>query len=209
MGTFVLPAISNTVSGNLSYGGDSRGGDTSTVRQLISLLSHPVSAMKLVFANIFSFENMGNRESILVDNNEMVTNLLFLNLSSFGCLHEKWSILLLPILFLLFFVDSENENASVKIKFTTRISCGLVLFMVVGLLWVALYLGFTPVGSDYITGVQARYYLPILMLGAYICWNNKIISRMNTLVYNRIIFTGITWLLFQCIYKLCLIPHYL
>lgn len=209
MGTFVLPAISNTVSGNLSYGGDSRGGDTSTVRQLISLLSHPVSAMKLFFANIFSFENMGNRESILVDNNEMVTNLLFLNLSSFGCLHEKWSILLLPILFLLFFVDSENENASVKIKFTTRISCGLVLFMVIGLIWVALYLGFTPVGSDYITGVQARYYLPILMLGAYICWNNKIISRMNSLVYNRIIFTGIAWLLFQCIYKLCLVPHYL
>ena len=144
-----------------------------------------------------------------VDNNEMVTNLLFLNLSSFGCLHEKWSILLLPILFLLFFVDSENENASVKIKFTTRISCGLVLFMVIGLIWVALYLGFTPVGSDYITGVQARYYLPILMLGAYICWNNKIISRMNSLVYNRIIFTGIAWLLFQCIYKLCLVPHYL
>ncbi len=40
MATFVLPVISNTVSGNIAYGGDSRGGDTSVVRQLVSMVKH-------------------------------------------------------------------------------------------------------------------------------------------------------------------------
>jgi uncharacterized membrane protein len=36
------------------------------------------------------------------------------------------------------------------------------------MVWLAMYLAFTPVGSKVINGVQARYYLPLL-LPIYLC----------------------------------------
>lgn len=206
MSTFVLPALVNTISGNLNYGGDTRGGDTSATRQMISMLSHPVASIKLIFSNIFSLENMSNTAAVLMDNNQLVTNLLLLNLGAFGCLHEKWSLLLIPILCLLFFVEDGEER---KIKLKNRIQCIIVLGMIVGLIWVALYLGFTPVGSDYITGVQARYYLPILGLMGYICWNTTKQLKLKRISYYRIVLGGTMILLFQSMYQLCLIPKFL
>lgn len=46
MMTFVLPVVTNILSGNLSYGGDSRGGDTSAVRQMISMVKHPWESIR-------------------------------------------------------------------------------------------------------------------------------------------------------------------
>lgn len=42
------------------------------------------------------------------------------------------------------------------------------------MIWLALYLSFTPVGENEIRGVQARYYLPLIyMLFALLPWNKK------------------------------------
>lgn len=42
------------------------------------------------------------------------------------------------------------------------------------LIWSAMYLSFTPVGEASIAGVQARYYLPLIYLGALLLSNSKI-----------------------------------
>ena len=39
---------------------------------------------------------------------------------------------------------------------------------IMAMVWVAMYLAFTPVGSDHINGVQARYYIPLLP-ALYLC----------------------------------------
>ena len=58
--------------------------------------------------------------------------------------------------------------ASGRLGFLAR---GWILLLCAGvaaMVWVAMYLAFTPVGSDYIQGVQARYYIPLL-LPLYLC----------------------------------------
>ena len=66
MATFVLPVISNTVSGNIAYGGDSRGGDTSVVRQLVSMVKHPLASIRLMFGSIFQLDNFRNLGNIII-----------------------------------------------------------------------------------------------------------------------------------------------
>lgn len=41
--TFVLPTLTSTMAGDLSFGGDSRGGATSVVGQLVSMVKHPMA----------------------------------------------------------------------------------------------------------------------------------------------------------------------
>lgn len=202
MCTFVMPAISNTVAGNLAYGGDTRGGDTSTVRQLISMLQHPVSSVKLVLSSIISLENFRNvgREAL---DNVIASNLAFLAFGGNGVLNAKWSLFLLPLLCVLFFIPSkENERNQLSVK--GKISLGVIVFMILVLIWVALYLSFTPVGMSSISGVQVRYYLPILLPLAYITWGHGFKSNLKIVTYRRMVLTFVNVFMFQCIYQLFL-----
>lgn len=175
--TFVLPAVSNTVAGNLSYGGDARGGDTSTVRQMISMVKHPLPSIKLMFENMFSldnFRNLGNGDSDLL----FFGNLMFLNYASLGMLGDKWCALLVPVFFMLMFYEDKEEK-EIRIGRGSRIFMALVLVMTLFLIWLALYLSFTPVGDEVISGVQARYYLPFIYFLAIFFMNDKLRFRMK------------------------------
>lgn len=50
----------------------------------------------------------------------------------------------------------------------------MVLLLVIGIIWISMYLVFTPVGSTQIAGVQARYYLPLVYFAALLIQNRKI-----------------------------------
>lgn len=61
-------------------------------------------------------------------------------------------------------------NQKDKLKFA--VFCAFVVFVVFGLTIVALYVGFTPVGSYSVQGLQTRYWLPIMifvMMGLSLC----------------------------------------
>ena len=171
--TFVLPTISNTVSGNLSYGGDSRGGDTSTVRQILSMLENPIGSVKVLVGNIFQFDNFRNLGYASADN-YFFGNLMLLNFASLGILPDKWCAVLIPLLVLtLLYNDNYAGNRKV-FSLTKKIFMSFIGIGIVGLIWVSMYLSFTPVGEEQIAGVQARYYLPLLYLGAMIITTDKI-----------------------------------
>ena len=171
--TFVLPTLSNTVAGNLSFGGDSRGGDTSVTRQLISMIKHPLASIKLMVENVFALDNFRNLGYAEADN-FFVGNLMFLNFAILGILSDKWAALFIFVFVLLLFYKDPREPEPKKYSIWLRIGIILVLAMTVFLIWLALYLDFTPVGSEYIAGVQARYYLPLIYLGALLTLNKKI-----------------------------------
>lgn len=178
MSTFVLPVITSTVSGNISYGGDTRVGDTSAVRQLISMLKHPVSSVGLLIRNIVALDNFRNIGNVWSDS-YFFGNLMFLNYSTLGTLSDKWSILLLPALTIIMFLDEpENENITQE-KTWKKVYMWMILGVTVVLIWSALYLSFTPVGENKIDGVQARYYLPLLYLAALLVTNNKVKVNMK------------------------------
>lgn len=193
--TFVLPVISNTVSGNLAYGGDSRGGDTGTARQLISMLSHPIESIKLMISSVFKFDNFRNLGSYEKDN-YFFGNLMFLNLAQFGVLKDKWAALLVVMFVLLLLYESEGENQKLSYKRNMRIMVILIGTITVFLIWLALYLDFTPVGETYIAGVQARYYLPLVYLGAIAFMNKKIKFHANyyLVAKSMIVGTNIFWI---------------
>ena len=107
--TFTVPLISNILAGNYNYGGDSRGGDTSAVRQMISMLKHPWESVKLLIGNMISldnFRNLGVPESA----NYFFGNLMLLSLGSMGTLGDKWCVVLLPVLTLLLLYEEPQEQ---------------------------------------------------------------------------------------------------
>lgn len=173
MATFVLPTLINIISGNLSFGGDSRGGDTGAVGQLISMVKHPLASIKLMLQSVFQFDNFRNLGTDATDN-YFFGNLMFLNFASLGILEDKWSALLVPAFVILLLYKDPDErgrhNYSIRSRFIMIALCLGTVFLV----WLAMYLSFTPIGEDYIAGVQARYYLPLVYLGALLVSNRKI-----------------------------------
>lgn len=171
MSTFVQPTLMNTISGNMNYGGDSRGGETGSVKQIFSMLKHPLATVRLYIENIFAFDNYRNMGSEEFDH-FIFPNLMLLNLGRYGVAPDKWSMILIPLLLVLFFYNDEEKPFVYSV--THRIGLGIILFMIVGLIWTALYLSFTTIGNTKILGVQTRYYLPILLPTSYVLFGNRL-----------------------------------
>lgn len=193
--TFVLPVISNTVSGNLSYGGDSRGGDTGTIRQLVSMIKHPLESIKLMVSSVFQLDNFRNLGTPAQDD-FFFGNLMFLNFSQFGVLPDKWAVLLVPTFVLTLLYENGAEQKVVSYKRWKRVAVIFIGAVTVFMVWLALYLDFTPVGETYIAGVQARYYLPLLYLGA-IAWMNRRIKLQidhNLMTRITLVSANILWI---------------
>lgn len=186
MMTFVLPVVVNTLSGNTSFGGDSRGGDTSAVRQMISMVRHPWESIRLLIGDICSldnFRNLGNVES----DNYFFGNLMLLNYSAMGTLADKWCVLLLPVLTVLLFHEEPGNERIARCKAGEKALMWGVFAVIVLLIWTALYLSFTPVGASTIAGVQARYYLPLLYLGALLVTNTKLKVQISMTGLTRMV----------------------
>ncbi|WP_373212134.1 DUF2142 domain-containing protein [Ruminococcus sp. 5_1_39BFAA] len=195
MMTFVLPVFSNTVAGNLSFGGDSRGGDTSVVRQIISMVKHPWTSIKLMVTNVLRFDNFRNLGDS-ASSNYFWGSLMFLNLGSLGILSHKWVALLIPVVVLLLLYREKPEEA-LHYQKGYKLIIGLIIAMTVFLIWLALYLSFTPVGDEAIAGVQARYYLPLIYLIALLISNRNVyIQARNTGVAKIVLATvNVFWII--------------
>ena len=173
--TFVLPTLTSTMAGDLSFGGDSRGGATSVVGQLVSMVKHPMASIKLMVKSIFELDNFRNLGYPEADN-YFFGNLMFLNFANLGMLTDKWSCVIIVLAgMLLLTPDQQNIRYERKLSIMDKIIIAIAVIGTIGFIWLALYLSFTPVGETHISGVQARYYLPLLYLGALI-FNGKRIS---------------------------------
>ena len=198
MSSFVMPVLTNTIEGNLSYGGDARGGDTGTVRQVMSMLQHPIDSIKMIIYNITTLDNFRNLGDYAKDN-YLATNLLSLNFASLGVIKDEWSYILIPLLFMLFFVSNED---GVVLQNKAKLWYFVMIMSSVVLIWLALYLSFTPVGDTRIAGVQARYYLPLLFPISYITRTKTISCKLSHEKYNACVVILNSILMFQCMYQL-------
>lgn len=205
--TFVLPVFSNTIAGNVSFGGDTRGGDTSVVRQLTSMLEHPWASIKLVVTNILqldNFRNLGDPSS----SNYFVGNLMFLNWGALGILSHKWAMLLVPVLFITLLYREKKEDSFCYISWY-KIFIALIIMITIVLIWVALYLSFTPVGEEAIAGVQARYYLPLLYMTALLVTNKKMYIQMSDKSALKLVLASINIVWIISMYSFWLQPRLL
>lgn len=173
MMTFVLPTLTSTVSRDLSFGGDSRGGDTSTVRQLISMIKHPWASVKLMLGSVIQFDNFRNLGYSSADD-YFFGNLMFLNFGSIGILTDRWSAILVSMLAVLVLYKDSEENTNYQLGIWDKFVITVALLGTVFMIWLAMYLSFTPVGDNNIAGVQARYYLPLIYVALALVGNKKI-----------------------------------
>lgn len=94
---------------------------------------------------------------------------------------------------MLFITREENEERKIKFDWLTRVICVLVFVAIVVLIYTSLYVQWTPLKRDFVLGVQARYFLPILMLTAIIFDNDKIVikDKINRFLLTFVLFFNI------------------
>ena len=145
--TFILPFFLGSVAG------DSRGGNTNASAQLSLIIHNPIAYAILqtkffvtdgprLLLGINTFQGVAYIESML----EPLTQILYL-------------------ISLVFILKVTFQTPLDKKVITTKIKIAFLLALIT--LWLlitsAMYLSFTEVGNTTIEGVQARYFIPILL----------------------------------------------
>lgn len=196
------------VLGNLSASGDLRGGDTSPATQLSLIIRHPVAYARLLLESIFGtgidygfiFEN-GDRGGYT---DYGYSGALMLPLFIFAeLLFVAMTDTAEPV------TSGKTSRSRYVMRWTERAGILAVVLIVLCMIWSALYLSFTEVGSMEIAGVQARYYFPIIWILALGLRSEKIQIYWNRVRYQCVILclsTGyLLWNLYELMVKaMCL-----
>ena len=178
---------------------DLRGGTSDVAAQLTSILQHPLSFLKMLLGEILTMDNFRNFGDPSL-NRYLVSNLMFLNLYVLGTLKDAWSLILLPLLAMVFLASPEKREIPANIK-AVRITALLTVLGSALLIWLSMYLFFTPVGSSGIEGVQARYFLPLALPFACLVQNRRICLKISELRYRQIALTMTLLLTAVCVYQ--------
>ena len=196
---FAVWLILGIAGGNLLVASDLRGGTSDVAAQLTSILQHPLSFLKMLLGEILTMDNFRNFGDPSL-NRYLVSNLMFLNLYVLGTLKDAWSLILLPLLAMVFLASPEKREIPANIK-AVRITALLTVLGSALLIWLSMYLFFTPVGSSGIEGVQARYFLPLALPFACLVQNRRICLKISELCYRQIALTMTLLLTAVCVYQ--------
>lgn len=85
------------------------------------------------------------------------------------------------------------DNAGKKINNSEKTCMSVILLSTLALIFAAEYLTWTPVGSMEISGVQGRYFIPLL-IPAFVIFNNRIkydLSRIYKYMFLTVVFVDI------------------
>lgn len=193
MSSFVLPVITK-VANDVYIAGDNRGGNTSTSEQMKLIFSHPFVYAKLLLTTI--------KDTFL---EYLIGNKSFTSFFYMGDITGNIHYIAMG---LLAFVGITGCEKKVK-KFgkTNRIAIIVSAFITICLIWTALYLSFTPVGSNVINGVPPRYYIPISMLIFSLLLNKKIKHNFNETRYIKVMTVIMFSLTLYCTYNLVITQY--
>ena len=174
--------------------GDIRGGETSEAGQMSYVLGQPFAYAGVLLKNIF-----------------MTLQDYFAGTGVFGTLGHlsvsPVSYLIYSLVIGVICTDTVSEGGREKIlslKAGQRIIIFLVCAFTVALVWTALYISYTVPGSQYIQGVQGRYYIPLLFPVYMIINTNKIQCSIDKSWYNVCV-SGISLLILAITIWSCII----
>ena len=162
MASFVLPTILSPAESN-----DLRGGNTSEAGQIPYILSNIPGFLQMLISSIrISFPGFTIGAAVY---------------GSVGQQDQEMFGTIIPLFVLaVLFADEkrwektegqaekQTERQGMRMAWPARAWVLLLCAGIIAMVWVAMYLAFTPVGSDHINGVQARYYIPLLPV-LYLC----------------------------------------
>lgn len=193
--TFVAPTVSNVVSNNIGWGGDSRVKSADIVLQMKNVLTHPIQYTyllvtqigKSLFGYFLGLDGIGNYGRFKVVGEE------------YGYITPIWICMIMM---------GRKEEISFCFSRKVRNAIRILVAGVIALIWTALYLDYTPVGSAVIDGVQARYYTPLLFPILLSCHSDRFVLPIKTKWYRKIIlgfpiFLYCVGIYFGMLYKYC------
>lgn len=190
----VLILISFVVFGVFS--GDIRGGDTSVTGQLELIFNHPVQYVRVLLKD---FIRTASDYFFVQD------SLAYMAYAGW----HKWKSFILAV-----FVTIVLTEPRVKLDMTQKQALHVYRKVmlplnlgVTALIWTALYLDFTPVGSTTIQGVQARYYLPMFLSYIVMLFTNKIECRWDNKKYTIVMMMAMLLIWCQILYTKFLLPY--
>ena len=124
--------------------GDLRGGDVNVAKQVEYMLGNIPAVAGLVVKNIassFVSYSVGNGAYGLVGH--------------FGAF--PYEILIIASICVIVLTDSSELMLDIK----SRVGVALIMLATTAVVWLSMYIVFTPVGSPWIGGVQGRYFAPL------------------------------------------------
>lgn len=197
----ILPAL------NGSTQSDPRGENTSASEQISLIVKHPLD-----YATVLNNTAVSNFSYKLIGS-ETLESFSYMNpqesvdpatpASVFDKDRTNFYYILLILLIFVFLTDNKDNRLTKKQRL---FGIGTILFIIL-LIWSALYLSFTPVGSNTIEGVQGRYFLPLLFPLLFFLQPKNLQNKINPKLYNGLILSIPTIITIILIYSLILIPY--
>jgi len=191
LATFVLPTLITP-----SMSGDPRGGNTSITGQISFILNDPLFFTRLLLKSIW--DTLGS----YFCGTGTYTNFAYLGQIYFNiCAYLTIIVMAFSVL-----TDAVKDD-QYTFKRSSKIYILALIFATICLIWTALYISFTPVGSNFINGVQSRYYLPLVVPLLFMLRSSKIETSIKPITLNRIVFSLCIFICMYTTYDLLLKPY--
>lgn len=89
----------------------------------------------------------------------------------------RWIIAIIEVVFVLVALANPNESFVFSLK-NKVIMFGIAILLILAVC-MSMFIGWTPISSDVILGVQGRYFIPIVPLFVFLIRNNTIITKVD------------------------------
>lgn len=179
MSSFVVPALLATPGT-----GDLRGGqNVSMIDQLSYVLHNPLTYAKILIKTVVG-------SSLSLFSAAIYTIPYMQSLVTDGGLSSLIpALMMISMISLLYvsFTDCRKEGTTQELKTGIRWWIFVAIAVVICLIWTSMYLAFTPVGEGIINGVQGRYFIPLIFLGAVLLNPRKVESKTDPMKYNLMV----------------------
>ena len=150
--------------------GDLRGGSAvNPPQQIHFILSQPFTYAKTLIKFLWSYLSIGSVK-------EYICNMAYMG---YGVGYNVMLLLMLVTAF----TDKNEYDLNNKYLLLKGFNL-LLLIGMAALMATALYIDFTPVGSDYISGCQSRYLAPLLLPVLAVIGSGYIKNTVNRKIYN-------------------------
>lgn len=183
--SFVLPMMFSDGSG------DQRGGtDVNAIGQIRFILSNPLKYTETLLRFLGRYLDPYRSRNYL-------TNMAYMGVTH-G--HEIYLI----ILSVAAFTDRGSMDQLLGSRKGLRIFMLFLLFGTLCLVATSMYVSYTGVGKNNISGCQPRYLIPLIFPAMMLLGSGRIRNEGNRAVYNGLIFTGIGWVGFAAVLECCI-----
>lgn len=177
VGSYLLPFLTSDPGSSL-YVGDTRGGsDVNAMGQFRYVLSHPFDYAGVLLRYLFT--------TYLAPDSlrSLVIHFAYMGYGSF------FKVILL--LLLLTAITDRGQDSALYSTWKSRIYSIVLVMISIAVTATSMYVNFTGVGADSISGLQPRYLLPLVFPTMALCVNNKLVlplrSRIPDGLYNGVI----------------------